>query len=124
LGKKEHWPRIPQDLLQHPCIVYTELRARNNWEFSTADGSSVSVRVQGPLQTNSSEVLRASVLDGQGIGYLPDWLFDDLRRSGEVQILMPDWQVAPIPIHLVSPAARKHSAKVRAFGEHVADALR
>jgi DNA-binding transcriptional LysR family regulator len=124
LGKKEHWPRIPQDLLQHPCIVYTELRARNNWEFSTADGSSVSVRVQGPLQTNSSEVLRASVLDGQGIGYLPDWLFDDLRRSGEVQVLMPDWQVAPIPIHLVSPAARKHSAKVRAFGDHVADALR
>lgn len=124
LGKKEHWPRIPQDLLQHPCIVYTELRARNNWEFSTADGSSVTVRVQGPLQTNSSEVLRASILDGQGIGYLPDWLFDDLRRSGEVQVLMPDWQVAPIPIHLVSPAARKHSAKVRAFGDHVADALR
>jgi DNA-binding transcriptional LysR family regulator len=124
LGKKEHWPRIPQDLLHHPCIVYTELRARNSWEFSTADGSSVTVRVQGPLQTNSSEVLRASVLDGQGIGYLPDWLFDDLRRSGEVQVLMPDWQVAPIPIHLVSPAARKHSAKVRAFGDHVADALR
>ena len=124
LGKKEHWPRIPQDLLQHPCIVYTELRARNNWEFSTADGSSVTVRVQGPLQTNSSEVLRASILEGQGIGYLPDWLFGDLRLSGEVQVLMPDWQVAPIPIHLVSPAARKHSAKVRAFGDHVADALR
>ena len=124
LGKKEHWPRIPQDLLQHPCIVYTELRARNNWEFSTSDGSTVSVRVQGPLQTNSSEVLRASVLDGLGIGYLPDWLFDDLRRSGEVQVLMPEWQGVPIPIHLVSPAARKHSAKVRAFGDHVADALR
>jgi DNA-binding transcriptional LysR family regulator len=124
LGKKEHWPRIPQDLLQHPCIVYTELRARNNWEFSTADGSSVTVRVQGPLQTNSSEVLRASILEGQGIGYLPDWLFGDLRLSGEVQVLMQDWQVAPIPIHLVSPAARKHSAKVRAFGDHVADALR
>ena len=123
LGKKEHWPRIPQDLLQHPCIVYTALRARNNWEFSTADGSSVTVRVQGPLQTNSSEVLRASILDGQGIGYLPDWLFADLRRSGEVQVLMSDWQVAPIPIHLVSPAARKHSAKVRAFGDHIADAL-
>lgn len=124
LGKKDHWPRIPQDLIQHPCIVYTGLRAGNNWEFSTVDGSSVTVRVQGPLQTNSSEVLRASVLDGQGIGYLPDWLFGDLLRSGDAQVLMPDWQVAPIPIHLVSPAARKHSAKVRAFGDHVADALR
>jgi DNA-binding transcriptional LysR family regulator len=124
LGNKDHWPRIPQDLLQHPCIVYTELRARNNWEFSTADGSVVTVRVQGPLQTNSSEVLRACILDGQGIGYLPDWLFGDLLHSGEVQVLMQDWQVAPIPIHLVSPAARKSSAKVRAFGDHVTEALR
>jgi len=79
--------------------------------------------VQGPLQTNSSEVLRASILDGLGIGYLPDWLFGDLLHSGDVLVLMPDWQVAPIPIHLVSPASRKHSAKVRAFGDHVAQAL-
>jgi DNA-binding transcriptional LysR family regulator len=123
LGSKDNWPRIPQDLALHPCIVYTELRARNNWEFSTTDGSSISVRVQGPLKTNSSEVLRASILDGQGIGYLPDWLLSDVLRSGDVKVLMPDWQVAAIPIHLVSPAARKHSAKVRAFGEHIAEAL-
>lgn len=123
LGAKAALPRIPQDLLQHPCIVYTELRSRNNWEFSTADGSSVTVRVQGPLQTNSSEVLRAAILDGIGIGYLPDWLLRDLLPTGQVVVLMPDWQVAPIPIHLVSPAARKHSAKVRAFGEHVAETL-
>jgi DNA-binding transcriptional LysR family regulator len=124
LGGQDHWPRVPQDLLAHPCIVYTELRARNHWEFSAADGSVLAVRVQGPLQTNSSEVLRASILSGLGIGYLPDWLFADLLRSGEVQVLMQDWQVAPIPIHLVSPAARKHSAKVRAFGDHMAEALR
>lgn len=122
-GKTKAMPRIPQDLLSHPCIVYTELRARNNWEFSNADGSSVSVRVHGPLQTNSSEVLRAAVLAGQGIGYLPDWLFADLLARGDVEVLMQDWQVPPIPIHLVSPAARKHSAKVRAFGDHVAAAL-
>lgn len=124
LASKENWPRIPQDLALHPCIVYTELRARNNWEFSTADGSSVTVRVQGPLQTNSSEVLRASILDGQGIGYVPDWLLSDVLGTGEVQVLMPDWQVAAIPIQLVSPAARKHSAKVRAFGDHIAEELR
>lgn len=123
LGGKSHWPQIPQDLLQHPCIVYTGLRSRNHWEFSTSDGSSVSVRVQGPLQTNSSEVLRAALLEGQGIGYVPDWLLKDQVGSGDVVVLMPDWQVAPIPVHLVSPASRKHSAKVRAFGDHVTQAL-
>lgn len=123
LGPGQTAPRIPQDLLQHPCLVYTELRMRNQWEFSTADGSSVSVRVQGPLQTNNSEVLRSCLKNGLGICYIPDWLIADLLESGEVVELMQDWLVQPIPIHLVSPPARKHSAKVRAFGDHVAAAL-
>lgn len=123
LGKKSSLPRVPQDLVDHNCIVYTGLKTRNNWDFSTADGSSVTVRVHGTLETNSSEVLRASIVDGAGIGYMPDWLFSDLLASGDVVVLMPDWQVKPIPIHLISPEARKHSAKVRAFGDHVAQCL-
>jgi len=116
-------PKIPQDLQQHACLVYTELRMRNQWEFSTADGSTVSVRVHGPLQTNNSEVLRACLRDGMGICYVPDWLISDLIASGEVVELMQDWLLKPIPIHLISPAARKHSAKVRAFGDHMAASL-
>ena len=54
-------PDIPDDLKQHPCIVYTELRNRNPWDFSTPDGSGVAERVEGPLQTNASEVVRPEV---------------------------------------------------------------
>jgi DNA-binding transcriptional LysR family regulator len=54
-----------------------------------------------------------------GIGYSPTWLFDGELASGEVQRLLPDWESAPVPIHLVSPQERRHSAKVRAFAEHV-----
>ncbi|MDE2369253.1 MAG: hypothetical protein KGN16_09785 [Burkholderiales bacterium] len=116
-------PGIPQDLKQHPCIVYTELRNRNLWDFGTPDGSGVSVRVEGPLQTNASEIIRAAVLDGVGLAYSPTWLFQDLIDSGEVQVLLPDWQTSPLPLHLVSPPERRHAAKVRAFSEHLAGAL-
>ncbi len=116
-------PNIPEDLKQHPCIIYTELRSRNLWDFSTPDGSSVSVRVEGPLQTNASDIVRAAVLDGVGIAYSPTWLFQDLIDSGEVQVLLPGWQTSPLPLHLVSPPERRHAAKVRAFSEHLAGAL-
>jgi DNA-binding transcriptional LysR family regulator len=116
-------PGIPEDLKQHPCIVYTELRTRNLWDFSTPDGSSVSVRVEGPLQTNASDIVRAAVLDGVGIAYSPTWLFQDLIDSGEVQVLLPGWQTSPLPLHLVSPPERRHAAKVRVFSEHLARAL-
>ena len=116
-------PHIPEDLKEHPCIVYTELRNRNLWDFSTPDGSTVSVRVEGPLQTNSSEIVRAAVLDGVGIAYSPTWLFQDLIASGEVQVLLPGWEPSPLPLHLVSPPERRHAAKVRAFSDHLSTEL-
>jgi len=116
-------PKIPEDLKQHACIVYTELRTRNLWDFNTADGSRVSVRVEGPLKTNTSEIVRSSVLGGLGIAYSPTWLFQDLIESGEVQVLLPDWQTTPLPLHLVSPPERRHAAKVRAFSNHLADSF-
>jgi DNA-binding transcriptional LysR family regulator len=95
------------------------------WSFTAGSGASESVgttrivRVDGNLQTNSSEVMRASILAGMGIGYSPLWLFDRELASGEVQQLLPDWEAPPVPIHLVSPRERRHSAKVKAFVEHV-----
>lgn len=119
-------PRHPQDLLRHDCIVYTELSTRNAWTFVAGDGASDPpgteqvVRVRGHLSTNSSEVVRAAVLDGMGIANSPDWLFEQERASGEVVTLMPGWRTPSLPIHLVSPAQRMRAAKVRAFADHAA----
>ncbi len=121
-------PRTPQDLLAHNCIVYSELATQNAWTFTAgpdadaAEGSQVTVRAQGNLQTNSSEVIRASVLAGMGIGYSPTWLFEDELASGELQVLLPQWPAPPLPIHLVSPPQRRESAKVRAFAQHLLQA--
>ena len=123
-------PVQPEDLLQHNCLVYTEMSNRNQWTFragATAleqTGTARTIRIEGRLQTNSSEVIRAAVISGKGIGYSPTWLFEQELASGEVVRLMPGWESPASPIHLVSPPERKHSAKVKAFVEHVAIALR
>ena len=120
-------PREPQDLLQHNCIVYSELATQNAWTFTAGphasedNGSQVTILSQGNLQTNSSEVIRASVLSGMGIGYSPTWLFEDVIESGDLQILLPDWLTPALPIHIVSPPQRRQSAKVQAFVRHMSD---
>ena len=81
------------------------------------------VRVEGNVQTNSSEVVRASVLAGLGICNAPTWLFDQEMARGEIQRVLPDWEAAEVPIHLVSPRERRHSAKVKAFAEYVAKTM-
>lgn len=122
-------PQRPEDLLAHDCIVYTGLSTRNLWHFTAGPGAPEpagtlrSVRVQGQLQTNSSEVARSAVLAGMGIGYLPSWLLEEPLASGELQVLLPDWPAPTLPIHLVSPPERKGSGKVKAFADHVVAAL-
>jgi DNA-binding transcriptional LysR family regulator len=118
-------PRVPEDLLQLNCIVYTELASQNAWTFTAGPGAPVEVgtvvtiRAQGSLQTNSSEVVRASVLSGMGIGFSPTWLFEDEIAQGDLQVLLPDWPAPSMPVHLVSPSQRRQSAKVKAFADHL-----
>lgn len=119
-------PREPDDLLRHNCIVYTELSTQNAWTFTAGPGAPVqpgtlvTVRAQGNLQTNSSEVVRAAVLSGMGIGLSPTWLFEDEIARGELQVLLPDWPAPSMPVHLISPRQRRQSAKVKAFADHLA----
>jgi DNA-binding transcriptional LysR family regulator len=129
LPKGVEAPRVPEDLGRHNCIVYTEVAMRNDWTLVAGAGAMErvgtrrTVHIEGNLQTNSSEVIRASVLAGMGIAYAPTWLFEKELNKGEVQRVLPDWEALPIPIQIVTPAQRRHSAKVKAFGEHVAREL-
>jgi DNA-binding transcriptional LysR family regulator len=122
-------PAHPDDLQAHNCIVYTGLSNSNVWTFTAGAGASEpigaikSVRVEGHIKTNSSEVIRTAVTSGMGVGYSPTWLFEPELGSGEVVRLMPAWESPRSPIHLVSPPERKHSAKVKAFVEHVGRAM-
>ncbi|MFO0690067.1 MAG: LysR family transcriptional regulator [Myxococcota bacterium] len=123
-------PMAPDDLTSHQCIVYTSVPHANEWTFKAGPRSAVpigtmcSVRVAGSIQTNSSEVIRAAVLSGMGIGYSPSWLFEKELASGELEILLPEWTAPPVPIHLVSPVGRSRSTKVKAFSDHVVSQLK
>lgn len=121
-------PKSPDDLEQHNCIIYTGTTMRNAWKLVAGpgavdpEGTARIIKVAGNLQTDSSEVVRESVLAGMGICYTPTWLFETEIANGEVSRLLPDWSL-PSSIRLVSPQERLHSAKVRAFIEHVANAF-
>jgi DNA-binding transcriptional LysR family regulator len=120
---RQRRPKLPDDLAQHDCIVYTGLSTRDVWRFLTQDGSTVSVRVQGRIVTNSSEGVRAAALAGLGVCFTPTWFFTDAVAAGAMVRLLPAWSAPPLPIHLLTTPERRGAAKVRAFGDHVAAAL-
>lgn len=107
-------PSTPEDLIPHNCILYTGLATANDWLYSRG-GRDRSVRVSGNFQSNSSEAVRAATLSGIGIALSPVWLFGDDIRAKRLKVVLKDYQPKPLPIHAVSPANRRYSAKVNAF---------
>jgi len=107
-------PSTPEDLGAHNCILYTGLATANAWPYSRG-GRDRSVRVSGNFQSNSSEAVRAATLSGIGIALSPIWLFGDDIRAKRLKVVLTDYQPKPLPIHAVSPANRRYSAKVNAF---------
>ena len=118
-------PAEPADLTAHNCLVYSELQTRDTWTLEPEHGSGapVSVQVGGNLQTNSGEAIREAVGAGMGLSFAPDWLFEREVAAGDIVRVLPGWASPAVPIQLVSPPQRRGSAKVRAFGDHLAAGL-
>lgn len=115
-------PTRPADLDAHTCVVFAKGRERYPWRFRVGQ-EDVSYVPRGSLITGDAEHVRASVLCGLGVAQAPSWLLADEVRSGAVQVLMPDMQPAPVPIHLVYPAGRRVPMRVRVLIDYLVAAL-
>lgn len=58
--QKHGTPRVPADLAQHNCLVYSLMQKANQPTFTGPDGSAHAVAVTGSLQANSGIALRAA----------------------------------------------------------------
>jgi DNA-binding transcriptional LysR family regulator len=116
-------PRVPEDLLNHDCIVYTALATGNEWHFEGKDGP-IKVRVGGRFSTNSSEAVREGVLTGCGIAVCPTWLFRNELNEGSIRIVLQEFEPIRLPVHAIYPSRRFMSAKVQAVVDYFADEFR
>lgn len=116
-------PRHPSDLAQHRCLIYSRLAEPRRWTYRTPTGESLTVDVDGPWSTTSSETLSQAVREGLGIAYTTEWNFIDELDRGSVVPLLRAYQPEPMPLHVVYATRRRPSLKVQAFVDHFSQAL-
>ena len=115
-------PQAPQDLSAHNCLQFNLLNSQNLWLYEK-EGRRHEVRIKGNAQSNNSEAIREMVLAGLGIALSPVWLFSEDLKAGRVTAILPDYVAQSLPIHAVSPANRRQSARVKAFVDYMSQAL-
>jgi DNA-binding transcriptional LysR family regulator len=109
-------PKTPADLTEHNCLIYSRLDSVNVWHFSRK-GRNYTVTVTGNLQCDNGDTLLESAIAGLGLLVLPYWMIHKQLDSGELQVVIQDYEPSPLPIHVVYPQRRFLPLKVRCFVE-------
>ena len=105
----------PQHLHAHHCLQFTPM-GRDAWDLRNGHNS-ITIPLTGQTLANSISVVRAMVLNGQGVALLPTFTCKPELVTGDLVWVLPDWQGKPDPVHLVYPRQRFMPPKLRAFIE-------
>lgn len=129
--KRRGTPASIEALASHDCLVAREngdaggQRQHAVWTLRHArDGSTARVRVQGPLASNSGEMVRDWCLAGHGIMLRSLWDIAPQLASGELVRLLPQYAMAEADIHWIAPWRPKTPRRVRLLVDHLVEQFR
>jgi DNA-binding transcriptional LysR family regulator len=106
-------PRVPADLRDHNCLVYSSLPTSRLWRFRGGKA----VRVNGSFAVNHGESLRRAIVDGLGVGYMPTFIVGRDVFEGRLVTALGDWVQSKQKLYVMYPRNRNLAPKVRVFVE-------
>lgn len=116
-------PQHPHDLQQHRIIAATGVTPKVEWRF-WQEQQALPVRLRPRLTVTTNDGAIESALAGFGITRLMSYQIAHLVESGQLQILLPEYESEPLPIHVLHREGRHKSARVRSFVDLVVERLR
>jgi DNA-binding transcriptional LysR family regulator len=119
-------PRAPGDLAQHDCLIVRESDQRFDvWALrKERDKEDMRVRVQGPLSSNSGELVRDWCLDGRGIMLRSLWDIAPQLSSGQLVRVLPGYAMRDADIHWLAPHQAQTPKRVRLLVDFLAERFR
>ncbi|MEM8704463.1 MAG: LysR family transcriptional regulator [Pseudomonadota bacterium] len=114
-------PRHPAELPEHEYLLYKNISTGDRVPFISTLGEKLSIKINPAMIVNNSSTLRQAALAGLGISIANRWLIEPYLASGELELVLPEWQYPPHPIHAVYPSNRFIPIKVRRFVDRLQD---
>ena len=114
--QKHPAPGHPRDLHSHNCVRY-----RSPWDQAILpwlfirDGEQIETGVEGSLIVNDVELMLSAVLDGVGIGYLPEQMAAPYLAQGRLAPVLPGWSRPVDGVFLYHPSRRQKPMPLMVF---------
>ena len=113
-------PRTPDELAKHRLLIYNLANQPHQLRF-TRNGAVTSVPVQGLLEANDGQVLRAAALKHLGVLVQPMYILYDDVVAGRLVPVLQEWELPRLTINIAYPTRRHLPAKVRCFVDYVVE---
>jgi DNA-binding transcriptional LysR family regulator len=113
-------PEEPEDLVGHALIDIAE--RGDTWALTSASRNA-EVPAQCRMLVNDTTVIKAVLLSGFGIGWLPTYMGTPEVRRGLLDRVLVEWSRGAREIHAVFASHRLISPKVRVFIDFLAEHL-
>ena len=107
--------------------ISTAVGTSKEWRFECPQGtqSGVSaIRIKPRLNVTTNDAAIKAALQGFGITRILSYQVADYLVSGQLKILLENYEPAVRPVHIVHREGRLPSTKVRAFIDLMAERLR
>lgn len=109
-------PTHPRQLMEHECIRYMRLNARDEWRFKDPeDGREFSVEPGGRFSSDSGVASRLCAEAGMGFAILPQFIVQEAIDVGKLVPVLNDYLLSGHGIYALYHPGRQVSPAVRAF---------
>ena len=107
-------PSTPQDIPAHDTIQFGAIAAPPEWTFVVA-GEERRVAHAPRFTTNIADAAIWHAEHGGGLTCVLAYQAAAAIAAGRLKVVLAEFELPPLPIHIVYPTSRLLSAKVRAF---------
>lgn len=117
-------PHDPAELSKYSCVVFNSPYL-SPWRFRLpSSGKLLTLEVKPRLEVTAPDAAVSAAVDGVGITLVFEHDADEALKAGQLHILLPQFEVDPVPVHLVHVSRNLMAIKLRNFIDYAAPRLR
>lgn len=124
LISRQGTPKRPQDLARFDTVAMAATNGHTPWQLVGPSAATITVQHTPRLVADDLPTLKMAVLQGVGIGWMPDYMCRDEIERGALVRVLPDWALPRGIVHAVFPSRRGLVPAVRLFLDFLGENLR
>ncbi len=117
--------RTPEDLQQLSCITFDCLDVPPMWHFAEPGSERrIEVPIRPRLSVNTAEAAIGAAIAGTGVTQVGSYQVAPAVAAGRLQLMLPEFEAAPLPVSLLCTGQGSLLRKTRAFLDLAVSKLR